>query len=157
MANIHVENSNVVQVDPAILVPHPRRDEAGVRYDCEEALKNIPPNLAGLYATILEEGIREPLLAQTGTNLLIAGHFRRAIALSEGWDTIPVKYMDVSDEEAYYRMLKDNWERNDSILHDPIAIAKTRRVNSSSNCYRTRLVVSLRKLLFSHIRNTKIR
>ena len=124
MANIHVENSNVVQVDPAILVPHPRRDEAGGRYDTEEALKNIPPNLAGLYATILEEGIREPLLAQTGTNLLIAGHFRRAIALSEGWDAVPVKYMDVSDEEAYYRMLKDNWERNDSILHDPIAIAK---------------------------------
>lgn len=115
---------DIVMVNPNELVPHPRRDEAGERYDTPEAMDNLPTNLVSLQANILQNGIREPLLVQRSTNILMTGHFRRAVAIQAGWTEVPVQYLDVTDEEAYAIMLADNWERNTGIMEDYMAVAR---------------------------------
>ncbi|GMA59435.1 hypothetical protein GCM10025858_39390 [Alicyclobacillus sacchari] len=115
---------DVVMVNPNELIPHPRRDEAGERYDTPEAMDNLPTNLVSLQANILQNGIREPLLVQRSTNILMTGHFRRAVAIQAGWTEVPVQYLDVTDEEAYAIMLADNWERNTGIMDDYMAVAR---------------------------------
>lgn len=114
----------IVMLDPRTLIPHPRRGEAGERYDTDEQMENLPAHLVALQANIMENGIREPLLIQAGTNHILAGHFRREVAIRAEWNTVPVQMLDVSDDEAYALMMADNWERNSAIMDDPMAIAK---------------------------------
>ncbi len=125
----------VVQVDPRTLIPHPRRNEAGERYDTDEAYENLPAHLVALQANIMENGIREPLLVQAGTNILLTGHFRREVAIRAEWETVPCQALDVGDDEAYMIMMTDNWERNSAIMDDPMAIAK----NMSYVAYRLKI------------------
>lgn len=117
-------NREIVMIDPSALIPHPRRAEAGDRFDNSEALESLPPNLVSLQANILQNGIRDPLLVQNGTNVLLTGHFRRAVALQAEWTAVPAQYLDVNDEEAYWIMLNDNWQRNESIMDDLMAVAR---------------------------------
>ncbi len=114
----------VVMVDPKQLIPHPRRGEGGPRYDSDEGMKNLPMNMVALQADILENGIELPLLVQEETNILIAGHFRRMVALEVGWAEIPVYYLQVTDREAYEMMMQDNFKRNDKMAQDRMAISR---------------------------------
>ena len=119
----------VVMVDPRVLVPHPRRNEGGARYDTDTGVvEDLPQNMAALMLDLLRNGIKVPLTVQRDSNVVITGHFRRAVALDLGWLEVPVEYMDVSDEEAYGIMLADNWTRNDSIGRDRMAVAKNMRM-----------------------------
>ena len=115
----------VVMVDPRVLVPHPRRDEGGARYDTDTGVvEDLPQNMAALMLDLLESGIKVPLIVQEGTNILVTGHFRRAVAIESDWMEVPVRYVDVNDADAYALMLKDNWVRNDAINNDRMAVAK---------------------------------
>ncbi len=114
----------VVMVDPKKLIPHPRRDEGGPRFDTKEALENLPMNLAALQADLLANGIELPLLVQEGTNILITGHFRRTVALQADWTEVPVHFLSITDEDAYEMMMQDNWKRNDRLSQDRLAVAR---------------------------------
>ena len=118
--------SEIVHVDPNRLKPHPRRDDAGPRFDLDS--KSLPTKILALKLDILTGGIRSPLLAQAATHFVISGHFRRAVAIDAGIETVPVEFIEVDDETAYEILLRDNWARNDAINGDYIAIARNIRV-----------------------------
>ena len=114
----------IVMMNPNELQPHPRRDEAGKNYATKEGLEELPPELIALQANILANGIQVPLVVQEGTNILITGHFRRAVAIEGGIEEVPVRYLTIDDDDAYMIMMSDNWERNSAIMDDPVAVAK---------------------------------
>jgi hypothetical protein len=115
---------DIVMVDPLRLTPHPRRDEAGIRYDSTSSLADLPPKQLALRIDILEHGIRDALLVQADTYYIISGHFRRAIAMDAHFPRVPIRLLQISDDEAYVRMMAENWQRNDMITRDHMAVAK---------------------------------
>lgn len=62
-------------------------------------------------ASIAVDGLRNPLLVQSGSNTIISGHTRWAIVRDLGWKEVPVRYLDVSDEQALDMLVQDNLER----------------------------------------------
>lgn len=57
------------------------------------------------------DGLRNPLLVQKDTNIVISGHTRLRIARELGWKTVPVRYVDVDDAAAETMLVQDNVER----------------------------------------------
>jgi hypothetical protein len=55
---------------------------------------------AALASMIDEVGFVDPVIVQAGTDLVIDGHLRTALAISEGQPTIPIQYVDLDDQEA---------------------------------------------------------
>ncbi len=52
------DHHRIQWVNPQDLIPHPRRSEAGPRYDTEEALQNFSLKYAILQADIESNGIK---------------------------------------------------------------------------------------------------
>jgi hypothetical protein len=80
--------------------------------DPEQLLANpnnwrIHPNhqREALASVIDEVGFVDPVIVQAGTDLVIDGHLRTALAISEGQPTIPIQYVDLDDEEANYVLM----------------------------------------------------
>lgn len=55
---------------------------------------------AALIGVLREVGFVDPVLVQSGSNLILDGHLRVELALKQGQATIPVKYVNLSDDEA---------------------------------------------------------
>ena len=62
-------------------------------------------------ASMAEYGLRNPILVQEGTDIVISGHTRLRIARELGWTTIPVRYIAIDDEAAETMLIQDNIER----------------------------------------------
>lgn len=80
----------------ADLVPWDRnpRDNAAAVAPVAESLKRF--------------GFAAPIIAQRGTNRVIAGHTRLLAAKSLGMATVPVRFVDLDDDEASALALADN-------------------------------------------------
>ena len=96
---------SIVLIDPKRLVINPLREKA----------RTVPDRNDGRYITIKESivvnGIKQPLLVQQGTNMILGGHTRREIAMELSMNEVPVQYVDVDDEEARYMLIEDNLDR----------------------------------------------
>lgn len=58
------------------------------------------PQQDALSGLIAEIGYLDPIIVQAGTDRVIDGHLRVEQAIREGQPTIPVQYVDLTDEEA---------------------------------------------------------
>jgi len=84
-------------VSPQKLVPckdNPRRMDA--------------EGIQKLQRSIERFGFRAPIIAQKGTNMVIAGHKRLKAALEAGLEQVPVIFVEMSDEDAKAYMIADN-------------------------------------------------
>jgi hypothetical protein len=64
--------------------------------------------LTKLTSSIEQFGFAAPIIAQKGTNLVLAGHQRLKAAKQAGLDTAPVLLVDMEDSEALAYTLADN-------------------------------------------------
>lgn len=64
--------------------------------------------IAPVARAIREYGFGAPLVVQEGSNRIIAGHTRFEAAKILGLEKVPVRFMDVSDEEADQMSIADN-------------------------------------------------
>ena len=64
--------------------------------------------LAKIRRSIERFGFANPILAQQGTNVIIAGHQRLKAAKEAGLDHVPVVYLDMDDETAKAYNIADN-------------------------------------------------
>ena len=86
------------EVDPHELIPHPRNPNKG---DAE-----------GVRQSLREHGWWGVVVAQKSTNRILVGHTRVAAAIGEGFERVPVQYVDVDDDMALRILLADNqWAR----------------------------------------------
>ena len=65
-------------------------------------------DMGALEESILVNGFYAPLIVQASTNFILAGNHRWEAALALGAETIPVIYLDVTDEQAARIMVADN-------------------------------------------------
>lgn len=84
----------IENVSPDLLEQHPDNANMGDIDAIEESIR-----VNGLYS---------PLLVQRSTGRIVAGNHRYVVALKMGLPTVPVIYLDVSDEEALRIMVVDN-------------------------------------------------
>jgi len=77
------------EVPPDSLLANPRNWRIHPQHQ-QEALRGV----------IAEVGYVDPVLVQEGTDVVIDGHLRVTLALRDGIPTIPVAYVDLTDEEA---------------------------------------------------------
>ncbi len=98
----------VVLVDPRILKPHPEYHKAHTE------LPSTDPLYQFIKESVEEFGIKDALHVQRGTDVIIAGHLRRRIALELNLSEVPVVYYDVDDNKARYMMVIDNYQRIDA-------------------------------------------
>lgn len=83
-------------VDPKSLVPwarNPRHNDEAV---------------AGVADSIRRFGFASPILARRENREVIAGHTRLKAALSMGLEAVPVRWLDLDEEEAHALALADN-------------------------------------------------
>lgn len=59
-------------------------------------------------ASIERFGFGAPIVAQEGTNRIVAGHTRHKAAQALGLDVVPVRFLRLSDDEAATLALADN-------------------------------------------------
>lgn len=98
-----VTNAKSEAVETATLVPHPQNPRQG---DVGAIVESIKEN--GWYGTIV---------AQQGTNFILAGNHRWQAAKLLGMERVPVTYIDVDDETALRILLADN-RTSDLASHD---------------------------------------
>ena len=82
--------------DPKTLVPwgkNPRKNSAAVKKVAE---------------SIQRFGFGAPIIARRDGREIIAGHTRRAAALSLGMERVPVRFLDVSEADAHKLAIADN-------------------------------------------------
>lgn len=95
---------NVQMVDPKQLVPNPLRQRAKT--------VPVPDKENGRYLmikdSIVANGIKQPLLVQQDTAMILGGHTRCEIAIELGMDEVPVQYVEADEDEALYLLLEDN-------------------------------------------------
>lgn len=95
----------VVDVAVQNLHPHPKNE----RY--KTPLPDDSDEFRLMKVSIELDGLRNPLLVQSGTNIIISGHTRWRIASQLGWTSVPVRYLDVDDDAAELMLVADNVER----------------------------------------------
>lgn len=78
-------------VDPAKLIEHSQNWRAHPDNQ-HKALKSM----------IDKVGIVDAVIVQRGTNLIVDGHLRVAMAVKDGVEAIPVQYVDLDDDEVAY-------------------------------------------------------
>lgn len=76
-------------VDPAQLLANPRNFR---RHPTEQQ--------NALSGVITEIGYLDPVMVQAGTDMVIDGHLRVELAMRQHQPTIPVQYVDLTDDEA---------------------------------------------------------
>lgn len=87
-------NESYEEVPIDYLKPHPRNVNQG---DFGAILESVKAN-----------GFFGALVVQRSTNHILAGNHRYHVARSEGFETLPVIYVDVDDTEALRILLADN-------------------------------------------------
>lgn len=95
----------VANVTLDLLRPHPKNE------NYKTALLEDSDEYRMMKASIATDGLRHPLLVQSETNIVISGHTRLRIAKQLGWIEIPVRFLDLSDDEAENLLVADNLER----------------------------------------------
>ncbi len=87
------------------LIPHPK--------NCHT---HSPDQISRLSKLIEYQGFRNPVIAQKGTNLIVAGHGRILAAKKLGMKEVPVSYQEFESEEQLYAYIvsdnsigKDTW------------------------------------------------
>lgn len=70
--------------------------------------KISPSGLAKLQRSVEEFGFVNPILAQRGTNMIIAGHQRLKAAQAAGLAEVPVVWLDMDDTTAKAYNIADN-------------------------------------------------
>ena len=103
-----IVNTKAEAVDVAALKPHPRNPREG---DVGAIAESIKEN--GWYGTII---------AQQGTNYILAGNHRWQAAQALGMTKVPVTWVDVNDDTALRILLADN-RTSDLARHDENALA----------------------------------
>lgn len=79
--------------NPAVLVKHPKNWRAH------------PDNQKRALETVFTRvGIVDPVMIQQGTGTIVDGHLRVGMAAAQGMETIPVQYVDLTDEEVDYTL-----------------------------------------------------
>lgn len=87
-----------------------------------------------LMKSIRRFGFGEPMLARLANNEIIAGHTRWAAAKRLGLATVPVRFMDLSEDEAHALALADNktaeyGEWDEDKLKDVVRELDEKRIN----------------------------
>jgi DNA modification methylase len=72
-----------------------------LRPDAANPRKISDAELDALTRSLREFGFVQPVLARQGTGLVIGGHQRLTAARRIGLKTVPVTYLDISDEQAH--------------------------------------------------------
>ena len=83
-----------MQVPTDSLTPHPENARQGDVGAISESLR-----VSGMY---------RPLIVQESSNLILKGNNTWQAVRSLGWETVPVVFLDVDDEQAKRVMLADN-------------------------------------------------
>lgn len=65
-------------------------------------------DLSVIKASVAEHGLYAPLVVQRSTGYVLVGNGRLAALRDLGWETVPVVYVDVTEEEAVRLLLRDN-------------------------------------------------
>ncbi|MCI0184633.1 ParB N-terminal domain-containing protein [Sulfoacidibacillus ferrooxidans] len=107
----------IVHVNPRELLPHPEYS----KYHSDRI--QLASDYERIKDSIHKNGIREPLIAIEGSNILVCGHKRRMISIELGLDTVPVVYEVIEEEKSIERMVEDNLSRTQS-EKDPIIIGE---------------------------------
>lgn len=112
-----------VFVDPKQLKPwpkNPRKNDQTVQM---------------VVASIRRFGFASPIVVQQSTGMVIGGHTRLKAALHMGLDLVPVRYMDLNDDEAHALAIADNKipetsEWNDELLTE-LMTSKTFEIDAA--------------------------
>jgi ParB-like chromosome segregation protein Spo0J len=91
---VHEALEGCVQVPTDSLTPHPENARQGDVGAISESLR-----VSGMY---------RPLIVQESSNLILKGNNTWQAVRSLGWETVPVIFLDVDDEQAKRVMLADN-------------------------------------------------
>ena len=76
------------------LIPHPENARQG--------------DIGAIAESLRVNGIYRPLIVQESSNLILKGNNTWQAVRSLGWDTVPVMFLDVDDDDARRVMLADN-------------------------------------------------
>lgn len=98
MKRVEIKSKEIVEVSPDELCPHPKN----MHTHSDEQINK-------LISLIEYQGFRTPIIAQAGTNLIVAGHGRLMAAKKMGMDKVPVAYQEFDSEAQLYAfMVSDN-------------------------------------------------
>lgn len=104
MQNIKSKEIEIVSI--GTLIPHPKNMNVHGDDQIERLCKIIE-----------YQGFRNPLIVQSGTNLIVAGHGRLLAALKMGLQKVPIIYQEFDNEAQLYAfMVADNSIANWSSL-----------------------------------------
>jgi ParB family transcriptional regulator, chromosome partitioning protein len=109
------------------------RELDGTRYQPRKYLN--PQAKAELEESILLKGISNPILVQTSRKAIIAGCTRHSIAIEQKFSSVPIRWLDVSDDEAADLAAIDNVKREDlSPIDETVMVLETlqRKLNFGS-------------------------
>lgn len=87
-------NAGTEEVDPRRLTPHPRNVNQG--------------DFGAIQESIEQNGFYGRIVANRRTGHILAGNHRWQVAKSLGYDTVPVEWVDVDEEEELRILLADN-------------------------------------------------
>ena len=100
-----IQSKEITEVGIDTLVPHPKNSH-----------KHSDEQIERLCKLIEYQGFRNPIIAQKGTNLVVAGHGRILAAKKLGMKTVPVTYQEFENEAQLYSYIvsdnaigKDTW------------------------------------------------
>ena len=79
-----------------------------------------PKGIEKLQKSIERFGFVNPILAQKGTGLIIAGHQRIRAAKAEGLKTVPVIWLDMTDTEAKAYNIADNRLQDEAVWENDL-------------------------------------
>lgn len=69
---------------------------------------HTPEKIAEVAVSIQRFGFGAPIIARTSDRVVIAGHRRMLAAQSLAWTAVPVRFMELTEEEAWALALADN-------------------------------------------------
>lgn len=81
--------------------------------------------------SIRQNGFFMPILAQTSSSRVIAGHSRLEAAIAEGLIRVPVIWLDVPDDEALRILIVDNRSNDVATYDDSALLAMLRTIFES--------------------------
>jgi len=91
---MNIINEETKQVPVDNVKPHPRNPREG--------------DVGAIHQSIQENGFYGSLIVQKSTGYILAGNHRWIAATQQGYDTVPVTYVDVDDDHALRILLADN-------------------------------------------------
>lgn len=101
-------DQNITQVSVANLTTHPQNPRLG--------------NVEAIKTSIAAHGFVGALIVQRDSGHIIAGNHRYKAAVALGYQTVPVQYVDCTDDEARRLLLADN-KASDGADYSPVNLA----------------------------------